>query len=147
MVTGFLHHPVRPKTAQVNARPPGEQKSGSRQRDQYPVHRIAKVPKLRLRVVVVALWKPKQQDQADVKENAEKKLGPYGVPLFVAVGPKHRDDPRHQPLAPERVNRILRRHRNSYPVKPCTNGTRTRSVSSLTRLRTTRRRRYLSISR
>src|ERR1019366_1363343 len=31
--------------------------------------------------------------------------------------------------------------------RTCTNGTRTRSVSSLTRLRTTRRRRYQSISR
>jgi hypothetical protein len=92
MVTGFLHHTVRPKTAKVNARPPGEQESGSRRRHQYPVHRIAKVPKLHLRVVVGSRWKRKQQDPADVKENAEKKLRPYGVPLFGAVGPKHRDE-------------------------------------------------------
>jgi hypothetical protein len=79
MVTGFLHHTVRPKTAKVKARPPGEEKSGSRRRDQYPVHQIAKVPKLRLPVVVGSRWKRKQQDQADVKENSEEKLGPYGV--------------------------------------------------------------------
>jgi hypothetical protein len=42
MVTGFLHHTVRPETAKVNARPPGEQKSGSRQPGQYSVQRIAK---------------------------------------------------------------------------------------------------------
>src|SRR5260370_9583177 len=103
MVTGFLRHPVRPKTAQVNARPPGEQKTGGRQRGQYPVQRIAKEPELRLRVVAVARWKRKQQDRACVKENAEKKLGPYAVPLFGAAGPKHRDRPLHRPASPSRA--------------------------------------------
>src|ERR1700731_3796811 len=116
MVTGFLHHPVRPETAQVKARPPGEQKSGSRQRDQYPGHPIAKRPKVRLRVVLVARRKGKQQDQADVKDNAEKELGRYAVPLFCAVGPKHRNGPRHQPHPPQCVNRIFRRRRNSSSV-------------------------------
>ena len=82
IVTGFLHHPVRPKPAQVNARPPGEQKSGGRQRDQYPVQRIAKVPKLYLRVVVEARRKRKQQDRRRRKRERGKKARPLWRPSF-----------------------------------------------------------------
>ena len=84
MVTGLLRHPpVRPKTAQVNARPPGEQKSGDRQRDQYPVQRIDKVLKLHLRVVVAARWKRKQQDRADTMRTRKKSSAP--MPALFSV--------------------------------------------------------------
>ena len=121
MVTGFLGHPVRPKTAKMNPRPPGERRTGGRQRDQYPADRIAKVPKLRLRVVVVARWKRKQQDRAGVKKNAKKKLGPDPISLLGAAGPKPRDRPRHHPRAPEPVDRMFGRHRKFLvsPVTPC----------------------------
>jgi hypothetical protein len=76
MVTGFLTTQSDQKTAKVNARLPGEPKSGSRRRGQQPVHRIAKMPKLHLRVVLGARWKHKQQDHAAVKENAKKSSAP-----------------------------------------------------------------------
>ena len=59
MVTGPLHHAVRPETAKVNARPPGEQKSGRRERGHSPVQRMAEVPELRFRVILVSAWKGK----------------------------------------------------------------------------------------
>ncbi len=52
MVTSLLSQPVRPKTPQVNASPPGEQKSACCQCHQYPFQCGVKVPKLHLRVVV-----------------------------------------------------------------------------------------------
>jgi hypothetical protein len=93
VVASLFHHPVRPKTARVNARAPGEQERGGRQCDQCPAHYIAKLPKPRLRVVVVARWKRKEKNHAGVKKKAEKKLGRYGVSLLGLIGPKHRDDP------------------------------------------------------
>src|ERR1700691_6290865 len=105
MVPDFAGYGARPKPAQMDARPPGKEKSDHRERDHSPSDRCVDLPHEQ--------HYRKTSEEQDGSANGQKSinsLAPEAKPLYCPLTPPRCGKPGNYPEKPYKPNSGFRSH-------------------------------------